>query len=179
MNSLIFEKGWEILEKEGLAGLNLTRLSCYCNKPELEISAYCSTPLSILMILIHTVQEHSSLEEPFPENSHDFLFESIISVLETLNPYRRAMKRLMNDLTLSPCLVKDIIPFSLKWSRNTLSLAGIKATGMSNTFNTYFLSSFCLYILLIWNKDNTPDLAVTLAKLDQGLTKLERYFIKN
>ena len=81
------------------------------------------------------------------------------------------MKRLMNDLTLSPCLVKDIIPFSLKWSRNTLSLAGIKATGMSNTFNTYFLSSFCLYILLIWNKDNTPDLAVTLAKLDQGLNK--------
>ena len=171
MSEIVIQKAWELLEKEGLSALTPQRLATYCEKTESEIRNHYPSPLSILLLLWNHVENQSG-SQVIPDNPHDCLFESIMTVLEVLQPQRPPMKRLLNDLMTSPCWMKDILPYALKWSRQTLQQAGLDTTTLLGSFKTNAFALFCFYILKVWSTDESPDCDLTMVKLDQGLSKM-------
>ena len=174
MSETVIQRAWELLEKEGLSGLTPQRLTIYCEKIESDILNHCPTPLSILLLLWDHVARQS-VSQAVPDNPHDCLFESVMTVLEVLQPRRQAMKRLLDDLVTAPCWMKDIHPYALKWSRQTLQQADLNTGNTLGTFKTHAFALFCFYILKIWSTDESPDCDLTMVKLDQGLSKMLQY----
>jgi hypothetical protein len=173
MPHALLEKAWELLEKEGLNGLTPERLAFYGEVPALQVYELYPTPLSILLGLWSFIETKAALIEPLPGSPKDNLFEQIMCVLEALQPYQLSVRRLCEDLMISPCWLKDLAPYGLKWSRKTLEEAGIQVKGIDGSLKVYVFAGFFLYILKIWTNDISPDHNLTMVKLDQGLAKLE------
>ncbi|RZI46877.1 hypothetical protein [Candidatus Finniella inopinata] len=174
MQTLIIQKAWELLETEGLSGLTPERLAAYCQASNNDIRDLCPTPLSILLLLWDNVVDQAALST-VPDGPHDYLFESIMTVLDVLQPHQRAVKRLLDDLMLAPCWVKDIIPYALKWSRQTLQHAGLVTSDLLGALKIHAFALFFLYILRIWSTDESSGFDFTMTKLNHGLSKILEY----
>lgn len=172
MQALILEKAWLLVEKEGLSGLTPARLAWYCQKTQTEILRQYPTSLSILLGLWQQAENQAQVTPPLPNLPKDFLFEQLMCVFDSLQPHRLGVKRILTDLVTAPCWLLDIIPYALKWSRQVLLQAGIVVTGIGGFLKVRVFALFCLYMLQAWTEDNTLDFSITMAKLDQGLTKL-------
>jgi hypothetical protein len=179
MSHAFLEKAWELLEKEGLQGLTPDRLAAYANVSVLKVQESFPTSLSILLGLWTFIEEKSTPLKVLPDSPHDSLFEQIMSVLETLQPYQLAVRRLVDDLMIAPCWLKDMAPYGLKWARQALKQAHIPLKGVEGSLKTYAFAGFFIYILKIWASDDSTDMSLTMVKLDQGLKKLFYWILKN
>ena len=175
MRALMIQKAWELLEKEGLEGLTPQHLALYCETTESDIRSLYPTSLSILLLLWDDVSSQATLQA-IPDTPHDCLFESIMIVLEILQPNQQAIKRFLADLLTAPCWLKDILPYVTKWSRQTLQQAGFSTSDLVGTLKVHAFTAFCFYILKVWSNDDSPSYDLTLVKLDQGLSKLTKFF---
>ena len=174
MQTIIIQKAWELLETEGLSGLTPERLATYCQVSNNDIRDLCPTPLSILLLLWDTVVDQAVLCT-VPDGPHDYLFERIMTVLDVLQPHQRAVKRFLDDLILAPCWVKDILPYALKWSRQTLQEGGLVTSDLLGTLKIHAFALFCLYTLRIWSTDKSSGFDFTMTKLNHGLIKILEY----
>ncbi|MBY0461719.1 MAG: hypothetical protein K2Q34_00860 [Alphaproteobacteria bacterium] len=172
---VMIDAAWKLLEEKGLDGLTPEALSDVTLISVIKIRKLCPTPLSILLLLWSNIVSKAPAVNESGLNAHDILFESIMNHLDTLNPYKSAVHRFVNELSFAPCWLMDLKPYCTEWSRQRLSEAGIDVIGMMGSIKVQVFNLFCLYILKTWADDNTPDQSLTLAAIDQGLTKLEEW----
>lgn len=109
--------------------------------------------------------------------ARDRLFDVIMLRLESLQPYREGLRRIIADNGCDPlaglCMVLGL-HCSLK---TLLEAAGLASDGLRGLLRIKALSVVYLCTLRTWLNDDSPDLAKTMAHLDRQLGRLDRLAI--
>jgi AcrR family transcriptional regulator len=105
--------------------------------------------------------------------ARDRLFELLMHRFDLLAPYKAGLKGLARDARrghLDALALACHLPRSLAW---TLEAAGVSASGLKGKVRIKLLGLAYLATVRVWLKDDSSDLAKTMAALDKSLKRVE------
>jgi hypothetical protein len=108
------------------------------------------------------------------EGEKDRLFEVFMARFDILNDNRAASLSILNALTMSPSDGLKALPFLSRSIARMMEMAKIQKSGWEA--KTYEMGLALMYLKLLrdWARDDTSDMAETMASLDQALGFVER-----
>jgi hypothetical protein len=110
------------------------------------------------------------------ERPRDRVFDLLMRRLDALQPYRAALEVLGRELPSDPiaalCAGAGLLR-SVGWM---LEAAEISTVGLGGIVAVKLTAAVYLATLRGWLRDETPDLAPTMAALDRRLRGIERWF---
>jgi len=110
------------------------------------------------------------------ERPRDRVFDLLMRRFDALNPYRAALEVLGRELPTDPiaalCAGAGLLR-SIGWM---LEAAGISTVGLGGIFAVKLTAAAYLATSRVWLRDDSPDLAPTMAALDRRLRGIERWF---
>lgn len=116
------------------------------------------------------------LAEPAPgpeESARDRLFDVLMRRFDLLQPHRRALGNILHDQLRAPaaglCGLAQL-GRSMAWM---LAAAGLQAEGLRGVLRLKGLAAIYLATLRVFLRDDSPDLARTMAALDGYLRRAE------
>ncbi|MFQ6016792.1 MAG: TetR family transcriptional regulator [Kiloniellaceae bacterium] len=117
------------------------------------------------------------LEAEEPEaregGARDRLFDVLMRRFDALKPYRQALGIIICDQACDPLAA----PCSLARLRRSmacmLEAANLSAGGLRGVLRVKALAAVYLATLRVWLRDDSPDMARTMAALDRNLRRLE------
>ncbi len=105
----------------------------------------------------------------------DRVFELMMSRLEAMTPFRAGLIRLAKDARRDPELALNTacrLDRSMVWLQDA---AGLRAAGLRSRLQRHLLAAVYLKTLKTWSKDESSDLAGTMASLDKNLRRVESF----
>jgi AcrR family transcriptional regulator len=112
-------------------------------------------------------------------SARDRLFEVLMHRFDLLTPYKPGLKGLACDARrgrLDGLALACHLPRSLAWM---LEASGVSASGLKGKVRIKLLGLVYLSTLRIWLRDDSPDLAKTMAALDKALRRAEPFLRLN
>ncbi len=114
----------------------------------------------------------------FPDESpRDRLFDVLMSRFDALQPYRAGVASVLRELPSEPALAMTLLPGldrSMGWM---LEVAGISADGPWGQVRRLGLAGVWLATLRVWVRDETADMAKTMADLDARLRQAQGWLL--
>jgi AcrR family transcriptional regulator len=110
-------------------------------------------------------------EEPARER----LFDVLMRRLETLSPYKQAVRSLLRSSARNPGLALALNGMGVRSQQWMLTAANIKASGPKGMMRSQGLALLFARVLCVWVDDQDPGLARTMAALDRELARGERW----
>lgn len=170
--TLIEENGWREL-----------RLADIASKAELslaDLAEIFSSRQAILDAFIDAVDlEVLRRADTDPnEPARDRVFDVIMTRFEVLAPYRRAIRRIADDLAFQPRQTAQMLARSARSQTWMLRAAGIDVNGPTAGLRVSGLMTVYAQVLPIWLDDDDPGLARTMAALDRRLRRGERWLVR-
>lgn len=111
-----------------------------------------------------------------PEDSpRDRLFEVMMERFDALNEHREGILAILRAFKRDPAQALISMPYlcaSMHWM---LEAAGISTSGKRGAVKVLGLTALYVGVVRAWVRDDTPDLAKTMAALDRALERAERY----
>lgn len=106
------------------------------------------------------------------ENARERLFDTLMRRFEALKPHKEAVRAILRDSVGDPGAVLGlpVLRRSIAWM---LEAAGISTQGCVGRGMTHLVMALHLSVLRIFLRDDSPDLARTMAALDRGLRRGE------
>jgi AcrR family transcriptional regulator len=176
--ALITREGWRRLSLAAVAaeaGLPiLTLYRAFPSKPAILCGfsrrideAVLATPLD------STAAGPGATEED--ERPRDRVFDLLMRRFDALQPYREALEVLGRELPTDPIAALGAGVGLLRSIGWTLEAAGISTTGLGGIVAVKLTAATYLTTLRVWLRDDSPDLAPTMAALDRRLRGIERW----
>lgn len=106
-------------------------------------------------------------------SSRDRMFDLMMSRYEALNEYRGGVISMIESFRKDPKLAIIGMPYLCRSMSWVLEAAGDNAAGMKGAIKVAGLTGIYLKVLNIWMKDESSDLAKTMAALDRDLGRAE------
>jgi AcrR family transcriptional regulator len=163
---------------EGWRHLSLAAIADSAELPILRLYRTFGSKQAILRGLYRRVDE-AALAEPPPaepaERPRDRLFDLLMRRFDTLQPYKAALEMLRRELPGDPVTVLCAGISLLGSMRWMLEAADISTGGFRGAFAVKLTAAAYLSTMRIWQRDNSPDLARTMAALDARLRRIERW----
>lgn len=110
------------------------------------------------------------------ERPRDRVFDLLMRRFDALQPYRAALEVLGRELPTDPlaalCTGAGLLR-SIAWM---LEAAGISTVGLGGIVAVKLTAAAYLATARVWLRDDSPDLAPTMAALDRRLRGIERWF---
>lgn len=108
------------------------------------------------------------------ETPRDRLFDVLMRRFDAMAPHKRGIGAVLSALPGEPPAALCHGLGLLASMRLSLELAGIPAAGLSGRLKAKGLAAVYANALRAWLRDDTPDMAPTMAALDRGLMQAER-----
>jgi AcrR family transcriptional regulator len=163
---------------EGWRHLSLAAIAAAAELPILRVYRTFGSKQAILRGLYQRVDE-AVLAEPPPaepaERPRDRLFDLLMRRFDTLQPYRPTLEVLRRELPGDPVTVFCVGASLLRSMRWMLEAADIDTGGLSGALAVKLTAAAYLSAMRVWRRDNSPDLARTMAALDARLRRIERW----
>ena len=105
------------------------------------------------------------------ESRRDRLFDVIMRRLEAMRMHKPALKSMACGSARDPLTLLVAAPRLLGSCKWMLRAAGISAEGFAGIARTHALSLIYVSAVRAWLKDDSPDLADTMAALDKALKR--------
>jgi AcrR family transcriptional regulator len=109
------------------------------------------------------------------EHPRDRVFDLLMRRFDALRPYKRAFAALRRDLPSDPlaalCLAARLSR-SMRWM---LDAADIATGGLSGAVAVRLAGTAYLSAMRVWQRDDSTDLAATMAALDSRLRRIETW----
>lgn len=165
--------GWRYVSLADIAGeskLSLAELyGLYRSKTDILIAFARAIDMSVLAGA-GTPPEDESVAE---ESVRDRLFDALMRRFEALGPYKEGLAAVLRDGAGGPvsllCGGASLLR-SMAW---TLESVGVGSNGLKGRLRTKGLLAVYLSTLRVWLRDETDDLAPTMAALDRRLARAE------
>ena len=165
--SLSLERGWHSVSLAGIAersGLSLAALhQQYGGKT------------GILAAFLQGVDE-AILQDGVPsgeEGVRDRLFDLVMRRFDAFQPHRESLRVIFRDLAIDPLSWPCGGARLLKTVTLILESAGISASGPIGRLKAKGMAAVYVAALRAWLKDESPDMAKTMAALDRSLRRAE------
>ena len=110
-------------------------------------------------------------EEPARER----LFDVLMRRLETLAPYREAVRSVLRSARRNPGLAFALNAMAVRSQAWMLEAAGIGASGPRGALRAQGAALMFARVLAVWVDDDEPGLDRTMAALDRGLASAARW----
>ena len=167
---LIAQQGWRRLSLAAIAAeAGLPILSLYRAFPS-KSAILCAFSRRIDETVLTTPVDAGPDERP-----RDRVFDLLMRRFDALRPYRGALEVLGRELPTDPAAALAAGAGLLRSMVWMLEGAGISTGGLRGLAAVKLTSAAYLATMRVWLRDDTPDLAPTMAALDRRLRGIERW----
>lgn len=167
--ALIAVKGWR--------GLSLAAVANEAALPILRVYRIFPSKTAILCGLFCRIDESVLAAPPDAEpdeRPRDRVFDLLMRRFDALQPYRAALGALRRDLPRDPPTVLAAGAALLRSMRLMLEAADISCHGIAGLVRVKLVAAAYIAAAHTWARDDSPDLAPTMAVLDRRLRSIER-----
>ncbi|HEU0117189.1 MAG TPA: TetR/AcrR family transcriptional regulator [Alphaproteobacteria bacterium] len=102
---------------------------------------------------------------------HDKLFEVMMARFDYLQTHRDAILNIMGSVKRDPSLARHLLPAGASSMQAMLALAGLKQDEPKNILAVTGLLAIYAIVLCVWERDESDDMAKTMAALDRHLRR--------
>ena len=111
------------------------------------------------------------------ERPRDRVFDLLMRRFDALQPHRAPLMALRRDLPFDPLSALAAGAALLCSMRLTLETAAISSDGIGGVIAVKLVAAAYLFASQTWARDESPDLAPTMAALDRRLRGIERFLV--
>lgn len=171
----VFDCAFRAIDKSGWKEFNLFEVCTQEGIPSAWMRKHCPSKERLIGLLNEAadVQAFEDTKNDQCADTKEQIFNCLMARLDFFDRYKVGIVRMLNDLPCDPpCLVKFSVDTaqSMEWLGNTMSLGGsfVKSFARANAIAVLWGLT-----LRTWIKDDSADLADSMAILDQGLEKIK------
>jgi ubiquinone biosynthesis protein COQ9 len=172
----IFEGLWQVVASHGWRGTTLARIAEAGGVGLGALRGLAASPEGLVTRYNRMVDQHV-LDGTVPtdgESPRDRIFDLLMRRLDALQPHRAGITRFTKELPFHPILTLLLgagMERSMGWM---LEAAGISSHGPAGIVRIKGLTAVWIYTLNAWMKDESADLAATMAALDKALDRADQ-----
>jgi AcrR family transcriptional regulator len=175
----IIDAALACIARRGWRRLSLGDIAAEAGLPILRVYRLFSSKPAILCGFFRRIDEAVLAAPPEgepDERPRDRVFDLLMRRFDALQPYRAALDVLARDLPTDPLAALAAAAGLLRSMRWMLEAAGISAEGLGGAVAVKLTAAAYLATLRVWRRDESPDLAPTMAALDRRLRGIERWY---
>jgi AcrR family transcriptional regulator len=175
----IIDAALAAIEAQGWRNLSLAAIAAAGELPILAVYRVFPSKAAILCGLLQRVDETvlaAPLEMPDDERPRDRVFDLLMRRFDALAPYKGALAVLRRELPTDPPAALAVAHGGLRSMRWMLEAAGISTGGIGGIIAVKLTAAAYFQASRTWLNDDSPDLAPTMATLDQRLRGIERWY---
>lgn len=167
--ALAAERGW--------SGLSLAEIAAEAKLPLSKVYPHFASKQEILAAFSRRIDAAVLAEEldadDLEESARDRLFDVMMRRFDALQPHKAALANILYDGLRNPLDGLAGAPQLARSLRWMLEAAGIGTGGVKGALRVKGLAAIYLATLRVWLRDDSPDLAKTMATLDGHLRRAE------
>jgi AcrR family transcriptional regulator len=175
----IIDAALALTATEGWRGVSLAAIAAAAELPILQVYRIFQSKQAILRGFHRRVDEIVLAEPPVAEpdeRPRDRLFDLLMRRFDALQPYKPALEVLRHELPGDPLTALCAGTSFLRSMRWMLEAADIPTGGVRGAVAVKLAAAGYLSVMRVWQRDDSPDLARTMAALDARLRRIERWF---
>lgn len=172
----IIEAALACIATEGWRRLSLAAIAHEAGLPILRVYRIFRSKQAILCRFIRRIDEAVLAEPPAAEEDErprDRVFDLLMRQFDALRPYRSALDVLRRELAgdpVSALAAAAALARSMRWM---LEAADIPTAGLRGALAVKLTGAAYLSAMRVWRRDNSADLAQTMAALNSSLRRIE------
>ena len=174
----IIEAALALIAEQGWHRLSLAAIAAEARLPILTVYRIFPSKQAILQGHYRRVDE-AVLAEPLQleadERPRDRVFDLLMRRFDALRPDKPALGVLRRELPRDPAAVIAVAAALLRSVRSMLEAADISTSGLGGAAAVKLTAAAYLATFRVWLRDDSPDLAPTMAALDGRLRRIERW----
>lgn len=175
----VIDRALELAATSGWRGLSLAEIAEEAGVPLSKVYPHFGSKQAILDAFARRIDAQVLAEELDEEElaqpARDRVFDVLMRRFDLLQPHRAALANIIHDQMRDPaaglCSLAQLNR-SMTWM---LEATGLGAEGLKGLIRIKGLMAIYLATLRIWLKDDTADLAKTMAVLDGYLRRIEGF----
>ena len=175
----IIDAALACIARQGWRRLSLADIAAEAGLPILRVYRLFSSKPAILCGFFRRIDETVLAAPPEgepDERPRDRVFDLLMRRFDALQPHRAALDVLARELPTDPLAALAAGAGLLRSMRWMLEAAGISAEGLGGAVAVKLTAAAYLATLRVWRRDESPDLAPTMAALDRRLRGIERWY---
>lgn len=168
-----------LIPTEGWRGLSLSAIAAAAELPVLQVYRVFHSKQAILCGLYRRLDQIVLADPPAAEpdeRPRDRLFDLLMRRFDALQPYKPALDVLRRELPGDPVTALCASASILRSMRWMLEAADIPTGGVRGAIAVKLATVAYLFAMRVWQRDDSPDLARTMAALDARLRRIEGWF---
>lgn len=171
----ILSAALELAAAGGWRSLSLAEIAGEAGVSLAEVHAAYPTKASILAGFIARIDRQvlagGATEKE--DSVRDRLFEVLMRRFDALTPHKDAVAGILRDLPSNPAAVLATAPQFANGMAWMVEAAGLSSSGLRGAIRVNGVILIYLNTLRVWLRDDSADMARTMASLDQGLRRAE------
>ena len=174
----LLDAALRLIAQDGWRRLSMAAIAAEADLPVLGLYREFRSKPAILCAFYRRIDEAvlaAPVEAEAGERPRDRVFDLLMRRFDALRPYRAALEVLARELPSDPLSALALgarLLCSVGWM---LDAAGIVTQGLGGVLAVKLTAGIYLATMRVWLRDETPDLAPTLAALDRRLRTIERW----
>lgn len=169
-----------LIARAGWRRLTLAAVASEAGLPLLRVYRLYGARQAVLAAFFRRTDEAVLAAPPAAEpdeRPRDRLFDLLMRRFDALTPYKAALAALTRELPLDPPAALCAGAALLRSMRWMLEAADIASTGLAGAVAVQLVAGAYLAAMRVWQRDDSPDLARTMADLDARLRRIERWLL--
>jgi len=175
----IIDAALACIARQGWRRLSLADIAAEAGTSVLQVYHVFSSKTAILCGFFRRIDEAvlaAPLDSAPDERPRDRVFDLLMRRFDALTPYRAAIEALGRELPTDPLAALAAGAGLLRSMRWMLEAAGISGEGLGGAVAVKLTAAAYLATLRTWLRDESADLAPTMAALDRRLRGIERWY---
>jgi AcrR family transcriptional regulator len=176
---LIIDAAFARIAQAGWRRLSMAGIAEEAGLPILRVYRAFPSKQAILCGLSRRIDETVlavPIEAEIDERPRDRVFDLLMRRFDALGPFKPGLEVLGRELPADPCAVLGVGVGLLRSVRWMLEAAGIATGGIGGIVAVKLTAAAYMAASRVWLRDDSPDLAPTMALLDRRLRGIERWF---
>lgn len=175
----IVDAAMELVAERGWRGLSLGEVAVRARLPLAEVVEHFETKADILVGFLSRLDAQVLRGEvEMGEPVRDRLFDVVMRRFEAMAPHKPAVRAILRESGDDPYTLFCGAARFFRSMALMLEAAGISASGLAGVLRVEGLAAIYLLIFRTWLRDDSPDMAKTMASLDRYLRRAE-VFVAN
>jgi AcrR family transcriptional regulator len=175
----IIDAALACIARQGWRRLSLADIAGEAGLPILQLYRMYQSKSAVLCGFFRRIDE-TVLAQPLDtapdERPRDRVFDLLMRRFDALTPHRAAIERLSRELPTDPLAALAAGAGLLRSMRWMLEAAGIPGEGLAGIVAVKLTAAAYMATMRTWLRDESPDLAPTMAALDRRLRAIERWY---